>query len=819
MVFSSITFLIYFLPISIVGYFLLSFSRGAQNIWLLAVSLLFFAWGEPVFVFLMIGSIIANWLFGMLIQKYEDNAKNKKLILIVSIVVNLSMLGIFKYTNFFIDTIYDAIGWKKLLEVPTIALPIGISFFTFQAVSYVIDVYRKDAEVQRNPFYLGLYLAFFPQLLAGPMVRYSTIVDKILNRKTSPQMFLEGCTRFALGLVKKVIIANNMAIIADNIYLLVSSESDAVKVPVILAWIGAIAYTIQIYYDFSSYADMAIGLGRIFGLQFEENFDYPFISKSVSEFMSRFNISLGKWFNHYVYRPLGGSQVVNKDIMVRNLFIVWLLTGIWYGANWTFIWWGLFVFSLILVEKTIMLEKWEGHPLGRRIYTLVAIVIAMVIFRSEDMHQCSKMLLNMVGINGNGFFSATAIMFIKEYWLFFVAAIVCMIPHKMCFKRLVGERKVPVIVKALGSIVYIAGLSALLLYSAVVLSRDANLAINNSWNEAYVKIYNALGKNEMDGFTYVRDKNGKLYQGDFYSTSKLPPKEYVLRIKRLQMAAAEKGSKVVVLLYPTQYNEKWSNGYYGMPYSDNNAIIEEFASYLRYFDIDHIDYTQTFLDRDMKVTDVFYKTDHNWRVEVAFDGFGQMVNYLNEKFDAKLDTYYTDINNYNVETYENSFVGSQGREAGVYYVGLDDFTFITPKFETDYLYRFERENGEEQELTGPMEGTLITKSYLDEEDYYKKDMYSSYLGGICLTDYIENKMNKDGLKVLFLRDSYSSPLATFFSSYCSNVDMMWAAKTEAETIENAVEENNYDYIFVGLAVDSYILEDVKYYQSEEGANE
>lgn len=471
MVFSSITFLLYFLPITIVGYFIFSFSRVTQNIWLLAVSLLFYAWGEPVFVFLMVGSILANWLFGVLIYKFEEKAKLKKIILFIACAANLSMLGVFKYTNFIVDTIYNAIGWKRLLEVPTIALPIGISFFTFQAMSYVIDVYRKDAEVQKNPFYLGLYVAFFPQLVAGPIVRYSTIAEQIKNRKTTFDMFSDGCCRFASGLVKKILISNNMAIIADKVFELATAGSDVVKVPAMMAWVGAVAYTFQLYYDFSSYSDMAIGLGKMFGFTFEENFNYPFVSKSIREFMSRWHISLGTWFNQYVYRPLGGSRVVNKDIMVRNLFIVWFLTGVWHGANWTFIWWGLFFFTLILIEKIIMLEKWEGHRLGRRIYTLVAVVIAMVIFRSNNMDHCFKMLRNMVALNDNGIFSATAVMFIKEYWMIFLAAIACMLPLKKYFYRWLGERKVPGAAKALGSVVYVVGLSALLFFCIVVLAK------------------------------------------------------------------------------------------------------------------------------------------------------------------------------------------------------------------------------------------------------------------------------------------------------------------------------------------------------------
>ena len=252
MVFSSITFLLYFLPISVVGYFVFSFSRVIQNMWLLAVSLIFYAWGEPVFVFAMIGSVLANWLFGLLIYKFDEKSKLKKIVLFIACAANLSLLGVFKYTNFIIDSIYSATGWERLVDVPTIALPIGISFFTFQAMSYVIDVYRKDAEVQKNPFYLGLYVSFFPQLVAGPIVRYSTIAEQIKNRRTTFDMFSEGCCRFSVGLVKKILISNNMAIIADKVFELAVAGSDVVKVPMALAWVGAIAYTFQLYYEFSN---------------------------------------------------------------------------------------------------------------------------------------------------------------------------------------------------------------------------------------------------------------------------------------------------------------------------------------------------------------------------------------------------------------------------------------------------------------------------------------------------------------------------------------------------------------------------------------
>lgn len=471
MVFSSITFLFYFLPIAIIGYYVFSFSRVVQNMWLLLVSLVFYAWGEPVFVFVMIGSILMNWLFGMLLGKVENDSKKRKIILIVACCANLGLLGIFKYTNFIVDIIYSISGIEVLLKVPQIALPIGISFFTFQAMSYVIDVYRHDAKVQKNPFYLGLYVAFFPQLVAGPIVRYNSIEEQIQNRKTTFPMFSDGCCRFAVGLVKKILISNNMAVIADQIFSLATAGSDVKVVPMMLAWLGAIAYTFQLYYDFSSYSDMAIGLGKMFGFTFEENFNYPFISKSVREFMARWHISLGTWFNQYVYRPLGGSRVENQDIMVRNLFIVWLLTGVWHGAAWTFIWWGLYFFVLILIEKVLMFEKWEGHAVLKHIYTLVAVVFAMVIFRSNDMRHFSQMALNMLALNGNGFFSETAVMILKEYWTVFAAGIICLMPVKDYFKKWLGDRQIPAAVQTIGGTVYVVGLLSLLFFCVVVLAK------------------------------------------------------------------------------------------------------------------------------------------------------------------------------------------------------------------------------------------------------------------------------------------------------------------------------------------------------------
>ena len=340
-----------------------------------------------MFVFVMLLSIVANYTFGRLIDKYRVQAKK---LLFASVAFNIGILFIFKYLCFTLQNI----GWliNKDFSNIRIALPIGISFFTFQAISYVIDVYKKKVDVQKSIFNLGLYIALFPQLVAGPMVRYETVAHEIENRNESYDNFAEGTVRFIHGLARKVIIADNVAIIADTAFQMPIEE-----LSVLFAWIGAIAYTIQIYFDFSGYSDMAIGLGKMFGFHFHENFNLPYMAGSITDFWRRWHISLGSWFRDYVYFPLGGSRVKSKARHIFNIFAVWLLTGIWHGANWTFIIWGLFYFVLLVTEKKLGLDKrkvWWGH-----IYTLFFIIIGWVLFRSDTINHAINYLGKMCQFN------------------------------------------------------------------------------------------------------------------------------------------------------------------------------------------------------------------------------------------------------------------------------------------------------------------------------------------------------------------------------------------------------------------------------------
>lgn len=417
MLFSSSIFLYYFLPVVLFVYFiLLPKDIRYKNAFLLLASLCFYAWGEPVFVLVMIASILANYVFGILVDKYSAY---KTGIIILMLVFNLSLIFIFKYLMFFCNTLN--IIFLSHISIPYIELPIGISFFTFQSISYVIDISRGKGTVQRNPLNVGLYIALFPQLIAGPIVRYETIAKELKERYVSMDDFTAGVERFIIGLSKKMLLANNMAIIADHVF---NIAWDNMTLP--LAWLGAIAYTLQIYFDFSGYSDMAIGLGRMFGFHFLENFNFPYVSRSISEFWRRWHISLGTWFRDYVYIPLGGSRVGLPRLYV-NLFVVWTLTGLWHGANWTFVIWGILYFVLLTFEKTVDFEKCDHFDILKHIYVLLFVIIGWILFRSDSITDALCYINVMFSID-QATLSPLFVMYISEYRYWLLACIMFSLP-------------------------------------------------------------------------------------------------------------------------------------------------------------------------------------------------------------------------------------------------------------------------------------------------------------------------------------------------------------------------------------------------------
>ena len=410
MLFSSIPFLYYFLPAVLIVYFLAP--RCLKNTVLLLFSLVFYGWGEPKYVVLMVASIAMFYGCGLAIGKAKEQ-KWKKFWLIVSVVVSLSLLGIFKYADFFVSSVNAATG----LSIPLLrlALPIGISFYTFQCLSYTIDVYRGNAAVQYNPISFGAYVSLFPQLIAGPIVRYVDVARELENRTHSWEKVSLGLRRFIIGLAKKIIIADNFAV-------LMKLFRESGEQSVLFYWMYAIAFTMNIYFDFSAYSDMAIGLGKIFGFHFIENFNYPYISRSIQEFWRRWHMSLGSWFRDYVYIPLGGNRV-SKGRWVFNTLVVWMLTGLWHGAAWNFVLWGLLYAALLLFEKFVPAVTKLPRVLSH-VYVMLMVTLGFVLFNAESLSQVASDVGGMFGFAGVPLVNKETLYYLASYGVLFVAGFI-----------------------------------------------------------------------------------------------------------------------------------------------------------------------------------------------------------------------------------------------------------------------------------------------------------------------------------------------------------------------------------------------------------
>lgn len=391
MVFSSLVFMFAYLPITLLAYYLVP--RQGRNIFLFIVNLIFYGWGEPKLVLLMVFNIFFNYIGGWLVDKYRADAKKKKLFLILTCVLDIGILAVFKYTGMITETL----NMLPFLNIPElqISLPIGISFYTFQTMSYVIDVYRDDAPVSKNFINFGTYVALFPQLIAGPIVRYRDVAEQLVNRRETLEMFTKGVKLFMVGLAKKVIIANTMGTLTTNIFATTDENG------VVGTWVGMIAYTFQIYFDFSGYSDMACGLGNMMGFEFLKNFNYPYIAKSITDFWRRWHISLSTWFKEYVYIPLGGNRKgVKRQIL--NLLIVWGLTGLWHGAAYNFVLWGLYYGFLLILEKFVLKKFLDRLPsFVQHIYTLFIIIIGWGLFYFTDVGQLGEFMVDLFNF-GNG---------------------------------------------------------------------------------------------------------------------------------------------------------------------------------------------------------------------------------------------------------------------------------------------------------------------------------------------------------------------------------------------------------------------------------
>ena len=420
MLFSSITFLFIFLPLTLLLYYLVPFRM--KNYVMLAASLIFYAWGEPVYIILMILSIILNYFCGQDIYEKRDNARAMKMSLMFGVVMNLLILGFFKYYGLLMDTINAILP----IDIPyrVLALPIGISFYTFQAMSYLIDVYRKEVKPQENVLYFALYISMFPQLIAGPIVRYIDIEEQLKERSINSTKFGEGAMYFIRGLAKKVVLANTFGSVYEQVAAMQMGSFSTLT-----AWVGAIAYAFQIYFDFGGYSDMAIGLGKMFGFEFLPNFNYPYIAKSITDFWRRWHISLSTWFREYVYIPLGGNRCTPSR-HILNLLIVWMLTGLWHGAQWNFMFWGLYYGVILILEKYLWGSKIEKLPSAvQHIYAFVLILFGWVFFFSPTLGYAGQYLKVMFGIGAKGIFDKQGFFMIFTNWLLIVIAILASAPR------------------------------------------------------------------------------------------------------------------------------------------------------------------------------------------------------------------------------------------------------------------------------------------------------------------------------------------------------------------------------------------------------
>ncbi len=482
MVFSNLLFLYLFLPLNLLFYFFAKDIRS-KNIVMIVFSLIFYAWGEPKYVFLLLGMTLWSWGAGILVQKYRHTPR-AKLLLGVAVGGCLILLGIFKYLTFFLSTTNSLFGFPKI--VPQIMLPIGISFYTFQLLSYIVDVYRKEVPAQQSFFRLLLYVSMFHQCIAGPIVRYKDISEEILLRKMTIGGLNRGISRFTAGLAKKAVLANTCGLLADQLLLSDAIASDPAQLaantailaqkPVLALWLGVLMFSLQIYLDFSAYSDMAIGMGLMIGFHYKENFDYPYMSSSVSEFWRRWHISLGSFFRDYVYIPLGGNRKGVKRTIL-NLFIVWGLTGLWHGASWNFLLWGLYFFIFIAMEKLFLREKLENAPAAiRHLYLITVVYFGWILFRFKQFSLGGIVLKGMFGLNGNAFTNAETTTLFLNYLFFIFIAVFAVTPVMRNIGRILSHTaKESAVMAKVFSVTQIAVPVLLLLVSTMTL-------VGNSYN-------------------------------------------------------------------------------------------------------------------------------------------------------------------------------------------------------------------------------------------------------------------------------------------------------------------------------------------------
>lgn len=816
MSYTSLSFLLYFLPITCIVYFLLSWSTALQNVWLLGVSLVFYAWGDPRSVLMLAGILLANWLFGLILgAKMPDRKRLRKAILLLGILANLSVLPAIRFLGL---------------------LPLGALIYTLQSLSYLLEVYRGQAESRKNPIQVGLYIAFFPQLLGGPIVRFSQFADSLRSRRTSWEDFRGGVNRFAIGFLKKILIADRLAPVTDLIFNLAKTGRKLYELPAATAWIGCIGFIFQVYFLMSGLADMAIGLARIFGFRYEENFDRPYASKSITEFWHRFQITLIHWFRAYIYTPYGGSSEENQDLMVKNTLIVWLLIGLWFCPDVTGIVFGVFFFLLIIFERLMDFDHLAISPVIKRVYTWTAVFLGLLVLRSDSFHQLREMFKDLFMMNHNVAGNAMSLWILKETWPAFALAFLCLLPIGSWLKRFIERQKTlrrgyrgirAALACAFATVLVLGGclfaeetfaeerLSSEMLeakhWEELEEDLENRVAGALKLRERIGAFYRTIGKQEIGDFAYALDAKGGYEALNFWAEAK--DIDYRLIAQRLYLFREQvenKGGHFTFILFPDKLNEAWNSVDSGIPFNDFNYQADVLLAWLNFYGIDYLDLRETMKTSGLSYEEMFCRTDSRWTARAAFTAYGELVDYLNRKYDAGMDSegFYRNPDNYLFESVEGIFVGDIGQKVGLDYAQAspEDFCVVTPKFELNVNWTTQEDDFASSQLY--LDRRLKTDNPFDE------DVYEFYLNGLNDRDYIVNEDNPEGPTAWFIRDEYASPLIIDMVPLFSRISCSCGRNTSDRYVKNEIVESCPDYVFIGYNIENLLMEYFRFYADD-----
>lgn len=842
MFFSDTVFLFFILPVTLVLYYAASFSKSVQNYVLLAAGLFFYAWLDPGYVLLFIGIALADWLLGLFLR--TQNQLRNRILMILGVIMNVGMMVYFIYAEFVLEQI-NLIGERDLVPYFSVIAPVALPFFILHSISYLADIYRQVADAQKNPAYVMLYLFFFPKMLYGPIVKYRNFAPGLRERETSPGKTASGIFRILIGLAKYTYLAKYLGRLSDAIFNWSEFGTAIVEVSVLTAWLGVIAYSLYVYFFYSAFSDIAIGFARIFGFDFMENFNCPYQATSITDFWKRWHISLAEWFKTYVYRIKDVKKLDNMDTMVKNLFAMWALIGIWHGAGWNTLFWGAGIFALILMERFFRLNNGEHKNFGMRVYTLFAVAMGWVLVRTDSLYHASIYFRNLFGVNSNQAVNAQGLFLLKEYGFFILTGIViCLAPRDRIKEKLLPLReKIPAKLSgkknaaaAIFCCVVFASLTAFSVLNLLFTQADFAmigrhlLRIDSvkdaaSWVEDTQEdlndnmiladfcintdglIHKVLFKKELNGFSVLSDDSGMLYQGTLYNE----PLSFVDDMSRqtymLNQLVEETGGKLIVLIPPSKLIYGVSEADLSLPLTNMNPAMDKYFLQLQQRQIDYIDFRILFKDSGLPHDRLYFRTDHRWKPYAAFLATQELIRHLavTDEIDLDPDGYYTNISNYNTISHGNSVLGSFGRRVGTAYCGYDSFDLIYPLNYRESNYTWTREDDDlEMEETGNLLETLVAdQTEMDEFFRVQDGLLYPYMEEFHEEDTIVNNNDPDGVRVAVLCDYYFAPMACYLAPMCGKIEMYSIRDDHDQS--NFVEklrDSHFDLVIMEMRSDS-----------------